>query len=193
LLPRALPCSPAHHVWVLLERPSAQSPLARARGSLLRHGVTPHVSGRYPTFLALTDSCASPQPSRRLGGTLGQWVGAGCGQPLLGEGPSRGSLCASFPACLAPDPGSSRGACARFFPPDIGLPPVRTGSALGNSPCRDFRTGLSFGAAVIPYCSGPQGCSPPRSLLPLRSKRRAAVVSPSEPLVVCYLPTPRIC
>ena len=57
-------------------------------------------------------------------------VCAGCCQPLLGEGPSRRCLCASFPACLDPYPGGSCGAHTRFFPHDNGLPPVRTGSAL---------------------------------------------------------------
>ena len=52
---------------------------------------------------------------------------------------------------------------------------------------------LDFGAAVIPLCSGPQGCSPPRSLLPIRALRMAAVTCTSEPLVVRCLPTPRIC
>ena len=57
-------------------------------------------------------------------------VCAGCRQPLRGEGPSRRSLCASFPACLDLYPGGSCGASTRFFPHDSGLPPVRTGSAL---------------------------------------------------------------
>jgi hypothetical protein len=59
-------------------------------------------------------------------------VYAGCCQPLLGEGPSRRYLRASVPACLDPYPGGSCGACTRFFPHDIGLPPVRTRSALHN-------------------------------------------------------------
>jgi hypothetical protein len=77
---------------------------------------------------------------------LGPWsypqhpVCAGCGQPLLGRGPSRRSLCASFPACLAPYPGGSCGASTRFFPQDIGLPLVRTGSALHYVPYSDFST-----------------------------------------------------
>ena len=57
-------------------------------------------------------------------------VGAGGGQPLRGEGPSRRSLCVSVPACLDLSPGGPCGACTRFFPHDSGLPPVRTGSAL---------------------------------------------------------------
>ena len=92
------------------------------------------------------------------------------------HGPSRRYLCASFPACLDPYPGGSWGASTRFFPHNIGLPPVRTGSALHIIPCSDFRTGLNFGAAVIRSCSGPQVCSPPRSLLPLR--RTPAVGQP---------------
>ena len=95
-------------------------------------------------------------------------VCAGCCEPLLVRGSSRRDLCPSVPACLAPYPGSSWSASTRFFLHDIGLPPVRTGSALSNIPCSDFSTGRHFGAAVMPSCSGPQVCSPPRSLLPLR-------------------------
>ena len=56
-----------------------------------------------------------------------------------------------------------------------------------------FQYGAHFEAAVIRSCSGPQVCSPPRSLLPIRPRRMAAVTFPSEPLVGCYLPPPRIC
>jgi hypothetical protein len=83
-----------------------------------------------PCVIAHTGSCVSPQPSSCLGRTLGHQVCAGCGQPLLGGGPSRRCLCVSFPACLDPYPGGSCGAHTRFFPHDSGLPPVRTGSAL---------------------------------------------------------------
>ena len=48
------------------------------------------------------------------------------------------------------------------------------------------------GCRVIPSRSGPQVCSPPRCSYRYGFRRRAAVVSPSEPLVVCSLPTPRI-
>src|SRR5262249_52390049 len=53
--------------------------------------------------------------------------------------------------------------------------------------------GALFEAAGMRCCAGPQVCSPPRSLLPLQQRRMAAVPFPSEPLVVCALPTPRIC
>ena len=57
---------------------------------------------------------------------------AGWTTPGWSRGPARRYLCASFPACLDPYPGSSRGALTRYFPQDFGLPPVRTGSALSN-------------------------------------------------------------
>ena len=74
-------------------------------------------------------------------------VCAGCCQPLLGEGPSRRCLCASFPACLDLYPGGSCGACTRFFPHDSGLPLVRNGSALSKA-----RTAISVRRAF-------RGCS----------------------------------
>lgn len=79
-------------------------------------------------------------PSTRLRHGLTRTVFAGCCQPLLGTGPSRRYLCQSFPACLDPYSGCSRGAHARFFPQDIGLPRVRTGSAL-----RIYPTATSVG------------------------------------------------
>src|SRR5262249_37315339 len=74
-------------------------------------------------------------------------VCAGCCQPLLGEGPSRRYLCVSVPACLDPYPGSSWSASTRFFLHDIGLPLVRTGSALSKA-----RTAISVRRAF-------RGCS----------------------------------
>jgi hypothetical protein len=70
LLPRALHCSLALHVQVLLKLPSAQSPFARARCYLARRDLRDHVSGCCPAFIAPTSSCASPLPSLCLGRTL---------------------------------------------------------------------------------------------------------------------------
>ena len=109
------------------------------RAPLHERGVTSlivvsahHVRRCDPAVIAHTGSCVSPQPSPCLRIPLGQRVGAGCCQPRLGGGPSRRSLCVSFPACLDLYPGGSWGASTRFFPHDSGLPPVRTGSALHN-------------------------------------------------------------
>ena len=43
--------------------PGAQSPFARIGCYPLRHGVSHHIRGRYPSFIALTNSCARPNPS----------------------------------------------------------------------------------------------------------------------------------
>src|SRR5262249_38896422 len=167
LLPRVLHCSPALHVRGLLERPSAQSPLARSRSYLLRHGVSHHVSGHYPTFIARTDSCASPQPSHCLGGTLGEWGYAGCRQPLRGGGPSR--RCAAHLSLRAwtPTPAALEVHVPVSSPKTSAFPPFGPGRR-STKPVQRLQHGALFEAAVIPSCSGPQVCSPPRSLLPLQ-------------------------
>ena len=88
----------------------------------------------YPSFIARTDSCAKPLPSVRLWLSLLRSVFAGCCQPLLRNGPSRLYLCYSFLTCLDPYPGCSQGACARYYPQDIGLPRKTIGSALSKIP-----------------------------------------------------------
>ena len=156
-----------YRVRGLLTLPRAQSPFARARCDRARRDLWDHVSRRSPALIAHTGSCVRPHPSLCLRSHpwstgLCRWLSAPAGRrtfPTL--------LCTSVPACLDPSPGSSCGARTRFFPHDSGLPPVRTGSALHH-----VRTatsdGVLFEAVVISSCSGPQVCSPPRSLLPLR-------------------------
>jgi hypothetical protein len=119
-----------YSVRVLLKLPGARSPFARSRCDLSRRDLLDPVGRRYPAFIALTGSCANPPPSSCLGCPLKHQVYAGCCQPLRGGGPSRRSLCTSFSACLDPYPGGSRGALARFYPQDNGLPDMRTQSAL---------------------------------------------------------------
>ncbi len=86
-------------------------------------------------------------PPAAYGRCLGQPVFAGCGQPLLGGGPSRVYLCRSFPACPDPYPGAHRGARARFFLRGVGLLPIRSGLAVHIIP-----TATSVGGAF-------RGCS----------------------------------
>jgi hypothetical protein len=156
----------------------------------LRRGISHHVSGHYPAFIATTSSCANPNPSRRLGITFGQRVFAGRCQPRQGVGPSRRSLCESFSACLDPYLGCSCGAHTRFFPQDIGLSDVRTRSAPSH-----IHTATSVWACF-------RGCSHslmfrPADLLatPIAPTavltHWAAVASTSEPITVRYLPVPR--
>jgi hypothetical protein len=71
------------------EPPSAQSPFARLGSYLRRRDVQHLVRERYPSFIALTDSCARPKSSHRLRLSLFRPVFAGCCQPLLEDGPSR--------------------------------------------------------------------------------------------------------
>ena len=71
------------------EPPSAQSPFARLGRYLRRRDLKHLVRGRYPSFIARTDSCARPNPLSAYGRCLGRRVFAGCRQPLLEDGPSR--------------------------------------------------------------------------------------------------------
>jgi hypothetical protein len=72
------------------EPPSAQSPFARLGRYLQREDVEHPLDRHYPAVIATTNSCASPHPSRRPQFvSLVPPVLAGCGQPLLGGGPSR--------------------------------------------------------------------------------------------------------
>ena len=154
---------------------------------------TDPVSQRDPAGSAPTGAGVRPQPSPCLRLPLAPRVCAGCGQPRLGGGPSRRDLCGSCPPCVDLDPGGSCGASTRFFPHDSGLPRVRTGAALHSVPDSDVRTPRFCGATVRRAWAGPAVCSPPRSLLPIRPSRMAAVPFPSQPLAGCSLPTPRIC
>ena len=116
----------------LVGQPGAQGPFAPSGRYPSGDGVPRHLGRRYPPLFATTGPCASPKPSPRLWlCRLGRRVFAGCCQSRLGVGLSRRYLCGSFPACLDPYPGCSCGAFTRSFPQDIGLPHVRTRSALG--------------------------------------------------------------
>ena len=106
------------------EPPSAQSPFATIRCYRLVGDVMHLLGGRYPTFIAPTGSCARPSPSPRLWLRLVRGIFAGCGQPLLRNGPSRRYLCRSIRTCLDPYSGGPQGAYTRFFPWDVGLPRV---------------------------------------------------------------------
>ena len=168
-------------------------------------GITP------PSSLIRTHPPVLIPPSAS-GFPLAQRVFAGCcqppsassGQALLGVGPSRRYLCKSFSTCLDPYPGCSWSALARFFLQDtvldrtvqcIGLPRVRTGSA------------ASHYSVLTTFPHGPlfRGCSHslrfrPADLFATQvvptvclDVHIAAVAFPSEQLLVCYLPKPRIC
>jgi len=156
-----------YHVRVLLKLPSAQSPFARARCYLARRDLGDHVSGCCPAFIAPTGSCASPPPSLCLGGTLNtrsvQVAVSPCWEKDLPDVISAYlSLRAWTPTPAArgvhlPVSSSTTSAFPSFGPGRRSAKPVQR-----------FQYGALFEAAVISPCSGPQVCSPPRSLLPIR-------------------------
>jgi hypothetical protein len=156
-----------YDVRVLLKLPSAQSPFARTRCYLARRGLLDHVSRCCPAFSAHTDSCANPPPSWGLGGTLNtrsvQVAVSPCWEKDLPDVISAHlSLRAWTPTPAArvvhvPVSSHTTSAFPSFGPGRRSAKPVQR-----------FQYGALFEAAVIRSCSGPQGCSPPRSLLPLR-------------------------
>jgi len=156
-----------YNVRLLLKLPSAQSPFARARCYLARRDLSNHVSRRDPALIAPTGSCANPPPSSCRGGTLNtrsvQVAVSPCWEEDLPDVISAHlSLRAwtSTPAALEVHvPVSSLKTAA--FPP---FGPGRRSTM----PMQRLQHGALFEAAVIPSRSGPQVCSPPRSLLPLR-------------------------
>ena len=76
---------------------------------------------------------------------------------------------------------------------NIGLPQANNGSAFPHHSVQRLQYGSAFETAVIPLCSGPQVCSPLRSLPPQSELTKAAVTFTSEHLTVRYLTAPRIC
>jgi hypothetical protein len=133
------------------EPPSAQSPFARLGSYLRRRDVQHLVRERYPSFIALTDSCARPKSSHRLRLSLFRPVFAGCCQPLLEDGPSRRylrNLCRG--AWTHTPPRSCR---SRPF----GYPSIRSGtSTAGHRPHPSLD---GFGTRVFPAMQLPQGGS----------------------------------
>ena len=157
-------------------------------------GTSRSIGGHYPSFLAPTDSCARPSSSHLLDFRLVWWVFAGCHQSLLDAGPSRRYLCMSFLGCLAPYPGVSPGAFARFFPEDSGLPPGLTGSALpqftrtatsARKPISGLQTFLDVQASKFARHPGRSDR--------YHLRRMAAVAFTSEHRIVRYLSIRRIC
>jgi hypothetical protein len=144
--------------------PDVQSSFARTRRYLARRGVSHPVRGRYPSFIAPTSSCARPHCSPWLRLSLFHGVFAGCRQSLLQDGPSRRYLRNSFPRCLDPYPGAPPGAHTRYFPGDIGLRLLITGSATSNDPYSDFRTGTISGLQSFVHLQASGfACHPDRS------------------------------
>jgi hypothetical protein len=186
-------CSPALHVRLLLERPSAQSPFARLRCSLSRRGLPgprqqalPRLHRSYglmrqsstlslPRYDPRTASLCrllSAPAGRRTFPTFSLRICPG----VLGPLPRWLLRCAYpfLPSRHRPSPRSDR----------VGAPPC---------PCSDCSTApfarlQSFADVQARRCAHHPGRSDRYGF-----HRRAAVVFTSEPLVGRDLPTPRIC
>jgi len=158
-------------------RPGTESPCA----------PVPH----YPTCLATPGSCASPPAAALLAersGTQSVQVAASpCWTKALPDGSAAPLSLRAWP----PTPAALAVHGPVASPTTSAFPSCGPGRR-SPKPVQRLPYGALCEAAVMPACSGPQVCSPPRSLLPLRPPRMAAVTSPSEPLVVCSLPPPRI-
>ncbi len=118
----------------------------------------------------------------------------GC-SPLLEGGPSQRYLRESFPRCLHPYPGGPPGAYTRFFPGDIGLHHVESGSALNKIPVRQLLYGIASRGCSDSFMFRPPGLLATQ-VAPTASRfypLRAAVASTSPHISVCYLPEQGIC
>ncbi len=139
-----------------------RAPLPEAGVNLLRRDVLRHIGGHYPSFIALTGSCARPKPSRCLRLSLLQRVLAGCRQSLLGDGPSRHYLCNPCVGAWPPTPQCPPSALARFFLGDNGLTSGVTGSAHQTTPAMQLQQGILFRGCShsvmfrLPRSLGPQ-------------------------------------
>ncbi len=116
------------------DRQVPRAPLPHAGVTAMREASRASSKGVTPSSSLIQAHAPNLCPPLASGHGLVRPVFADCRQPLLGTGPSRRYLCRSFPACLDPYSGCPRGARTRFFPQDIGLPRVRTGSALRHPP-----------------------------------------------------------
>ncbi len=94
-------------------------------------------------------------------------VCAGCCQPLLGGGPSRRCSAHLSLRAWTPTPAALEVQLPVSSLKTSAFPPFGPGRR-STMPVQRLQHGALFEAAVIHSCSGPQVCSPPRSLLPLR-------------------------
>jgi hypothetical protein len=174
--------------------PCTESPFAPSGCYPSGGGLSGHLERYYPSLIAHTGSCARPTPSyllrpwprsvgpcRLLPAPAGRW-------PFPTLSPQ------VFPRVPGPLPRWALWCIRPFLPMEQRPSPHIYWVGSHNEPYSDFTTGVYFGAAVIPSCSGPQACSPPRSLLPQPYHQDwAAVTFTSEHLTARCLTVPRIC
>ena len=126
----------------LIETTKCPEPLCPSQALPVQVELSVPSEGATPLSSLLRTHAPDPPSSHLLGSRLVWQVFAGCRQSLLDGGPSRLYLCKSFLGCLAPYPGVSPGASARFFPENFGLPHVMIGSAFSQLPVQRLPHGL---------------------------------------------------
>ena len=150
---------------ISLDAIKTESPFALSRRYPSRCNIFCHIGKHYPPIIAHTGSCARPKPSRCL---RSPYTAGLCRLSPVSAGrwPFPTLSPQVFPQVLGPLP---------RWDPMVHMPvsshrtsafPVLQASRLPHlirtaTSVRDF-----YEAAVIPLCSGPKVCSPPRSLLP---------------------------
>ena len=179
-------------VRVLLELPSAQSPCACARGNLAHRDLLDHVSRRYPAFIARTGSCVSPQPSPCFRSPVGNGSVPVAVSPGWEEDLPDVTL-HIFPCVLGPLPRQLVECIYPFLPPRLRPSPREDRVGAQQHPYSDFRTAPFSRLQSFLHVQARRYAHHPGRSYRYGYIRMAAVVSPSEPLVVRDLPTPRIC
>jgi len=177
-----------------MKRPSTQSPFAQCRCCLHWRDVDRLFGGRYPSFIARTDSCADPATSpllrpkprsRSLCRLLSAPAASGTFSTLF---------CESFLRCLSPYPGGST-ECSCLVLPQCHRPSprwCRVGFPLVSANAI-FPRGKFSRLQLFRYVQASKlACLPDRSYR-CKFPRRAAEAFTSEQNVRRYLRTHRIC
>ena len=168
-----------------------ESPFALSGCYPSRCNVLRHIGRHYPLIIALTGSCARPKPSRCLRSPLCsrslQVVASPCWEMAL---PNVISASPSLGAWTL-TPVGPYGAHARFFPQNIGLPRITSGSAPTLNPYSDFSTGLLRGCSHS-VMFRPQGLLTTQVAPTAVPKNWAAVTFTSEHPTIRYLSVSRI-
>jgi hypothetical protein len=142
----------------------------------------------YPTCLATTGSCALCSSLHALSHRLCRLLRAPAGLrpfPTLSL-----RIC---PCVLGPLPRRLLRCTCPFLPPRHRPSPRADQVGAPQSPCSDFRTAPFSRLQSFLHVQARRCAHHPGRSYRYGFRRRAAVVSTSEPLTVCYLPVPRIC
>lgn len=138
-----------------------RAPLPCERYYLREGGVDSRLGQSYLTIIAHTSSCVRPNASARLRSPPCRPVFAGCYEPLLTNGPSRRYLRHPCAGAWTPTPSRFSGAFTRFFPKNIGLTIVISGSARKTSLQRNSERGSISRLQSFHYVQAPTLTRPP--------------------------------